>query len=198
MRATLGIVRPVLVALLAVSCGDNLDGGGLHSGSRLRLVEYAGDDGSVTVDSHTFYDVELNTRCVPVTFADGARYCRPEGARGDVVFLDAQCAQPVGRLGFSEPTPVLVIRWFSLHDERRPSRLYFPGEPIEPPALYWEQQDGYCIGPENDGAGTFLSLRQEILPSDLVHVREVARVDGDDLAVGRDTSTDGFAAYGAL
>lgn len=191
-------MRTVLVALLVASCGDNLDGGGLHSGTRLRLVEYVGDDGSVITDSQSFYDAQLRTRCQPVVFSDGARYCMPEGVGGDVVFLDAQCSQPVGQLGFSEQTPVLVIRRFPLGGERRPSRLYFPGEPIEPPALYWEQQDGFCIGPQVDGTGTFLSLGQEVLPSDLVRIREVARVDGDELAAGRDTSVDGFAAYGAL
>lgn len=196
------LVRTVLVALIVAlivaSCGDNLDGGGLQSGSRLRLVEYVGDDGSVITDSHSFYDTQLNTRCEPVVFSDGARYCMPEGAGGDVVFLDAQCSQPVGQLGVSEKMPVLVVRWFALDDERRPSRLYFPGQPIEPPALYWEQQDGFCIGPHVDATGTFLSLGQQVLPSDLVRIREVARVDGDELAAGRDTSIDGFAAYGAL
>jgi hypothetical protein len=71
------------------------------SGSRLKILQYSGDDGSSFTQVGQFHDSMLNVDCSSQIAADGVQRCLPSSiAQAGSYFSDSGCSQPVA---FSTP-----------------------------------------------------------------------------------------------
>jgi hypothetical protein len=192
------VSRALCLLAIVVACGDNGAAPVPHSGARLQIVRYAYDDGAEQIDRTTLYDAALRERCRAEVFSDGARYCMPVAAQGETVFVDDRCTRALGLSRASATPPAYFIAYYRLGGEVRPSRIYPPGAAVDPPALVWRQQDGYCIGPTAPEPGTYFELAAALGPDALARISEARRETGDDLAIGIDTSDDGLVVASAL
>jgi hypothetical protein len=163
----------VIAGLGAVACGDNTAREApitAISGTRLAVQWYGYSDGTRQSEADEFYDKGLHARCVPGRWTDDTIRCVPDA--GDVVFLDAGCANGVGRAGaLDEPTHFIDYQW--LDGERRPTRLYSAGAEIASVTQYYQRFDGACAGPFTPA-------------SDLLHYMLADEIAGDNLVPLRD------------
>lgn len=195
----MSVLRAALASLLVAACGDNLsDPSSVQGGDRLRLIEYIYEDGFRERDLEVFHDAARDERCEVRLFSDGARYCAPESAAGETVFVDASCSRSLGLVPVETAAPPYFTRYYELHGERLPSRLYPSGARTDAPTQVWLQQDGFCLGPVAAMPAEYYELGEEILPSAFVRIRESDVREGERLALGTDTSSDGLRVPGAL
>jgi hypothetical protein len=82
----------------AVAPGNG-GGPGNVSGSRLRSVSYAGDDGSMFAKAGA-YDALLEAHCEFIAASDGVIRCMPVPMTGSIHYLDKDCTREVVRTFF--------------------------------------------------------------------------------------------------
>ena len=165
------MMRVAAVLLVAAAaCGDDrivLEQIDAVSGTRIKLDKFIYEDGTRQVDSSSFYDARLHTRCTPRIWADEVLRCVPVAA--DALYTDAACTTAIG-VETSLHGAVVDLDWVThfigydrVEGESMPSRLYRAGDEADAITSYYERRDGMCIGPLTAPAeATYYELAEEL------------------------------------
>jgi len=193
------VSRAIAVLALA-ACGDNAGTDAeLASGSRLQLVTYMLSDGALFADRSVFHDRVLDEDCRVARFSSGVRYCMPVAAGGSTVFTEGSCTRVLGAERVGRTPPAYFVRSYTMHGVVLPSRLYRSGAPAAAPALVWQLEDGYCLGPYPvDPALAYYAVGDAVTTDDLVEIRASDMRRVGRLSVSIDTSDDGWRAPGEI
>jgi hypothetical protein len=202
-------VKRVVLSLLAVAaCGDNLTVTTqieATSGARIKLELYLYEDGTEQIDTTSFYDTRLHTRCAPRPWSDELVRCVPDAA--EALYTDSECTAAIGVAALPSGHPMHPLATNVSHfigydwvgTTPQPMRLYSTlGNEVEPVASYYIRQDGACIGPRTAPAGaTYYEIDREIDPA-VMPVVEQTELGAGRLALRALTTTDGLHVPTAL
>lgn len=185
-------MRAALILVVLAACGDNLHRDEIYeavSGSRLKLEQYAFDDGTWQVEPGAFFDTQHRMRCVPQLWIDGLVRCAP--IADDAIYIDDACELVIGYA-----TTIEKPKHFVGHDTvagvRWPSRVYRAAATnADPVSQYYERRDGECEGPfPTPISGVYFDLSAEIRASELVVITD-SELGGERLGLGVRETLDG-------
>jgi hypothetical protein len=182
----------ILVLAVALTVGSiactAVDVSAESDGRRLHQARWIYDEGGTEREHDQYIDTDLDERCTPTRWSDGATYCAPDAA--PAIYTDGHCTAALAAVPEGSAA-VFAYRMYKVGSDVLPSKLFRIGAAAAPPAERWELRDDFCYGPYTpDDTASYFELGKAV---DLARIRYVTTYDADGYRIESATSDDGLS-----